>query len=188
MDPHRLYRVEPGTFLGQQTLQDAHTMPTPLHLTVMISDPMSHSSANMPGSMIPDQNQHRFPNSLQFLAAPGEEMLGQDAIGIAFDKTQPDGFIPSQLRADRAYQQAEASQSFGTRIIFRQDLLHQPQRVISFSPAIHMGLFQTAPPGFIFETQRPIRMALHHFDQPVSTLFLRLYSGSGLVIQCFART
>src|SRR3990170_7173825 len=187
MDPHRLYRVEPGTFLGQQTAQDAHTLTTPFHLTVMISDPMSHSSTDMPGSMIPDQNQHRFPNSLQFLATPGEEMLGQKAIGIAFDKTQPDGFIPGQLRAYRAYQQAVACQSFGTRILFSQGLLHQPQRVIGFSPAIQMGLFQAAPPGFIFETQRPIRMAPHHLDQPVSTLFLRLYSGSGLVIQCFAR-
>src|SRR3972149_6425496 len=153
MDPHRLNWVEPGTFLRQQTAQDAHTLTTPFHLPVMISDPMSHSSTDMPGSMIPDQDQHRFPNSLQFLAAPGEEMLAQKAIGIAFDKTQPDGFIPGQLRAYRAYQQAVACQSFGARILFSQGLLHQPQRVIGFSPAIQMGLFQAAPPGFIFETQ-----------------------------------
>src|SRR3989304_4871327 len=155
MDPHRLYRVEPGTFLGQQTAQDAHTLATPFHLTVMISDPMSYSSTNMPGSMIPDQNQHRFPNSLQFLATPGEEMLGQDAIGIAFDKTQPDGFIPFKLRAYPAYQQAVASQSFGTRIIFRQDLLHQPQRVVGFSPAMHIGLVADGSTRFHLRNPTP---------------------------------
>src|SRR3990172_8452259 len=187
MDPHRLNWVEPGTFLGQQTAQDAHTLTTPFHLPVMITDPISHRLTDMPGSVIPDQNQHRSPNRLQFLAAPGEETPGQDRIGIAFDETQPDGFIPPKLRVDPAYQQAIASQSFGTRILFGQGLLHQAQRVIGCGPAIHIGLFQAAPPGFVFETQRPIRMAPDHLDQPVSTLFLRLYSGSGLVIQCFAR-
>ena len=162
-------------------------MSTPFYLTVMFSDPMAYSLTDMPGSMIPDQNQHRFPDSLQVLATPGEEMLGQDAIGITFDKGQPDGFIPFRLCIDPAYQQTVASQRFGSRIIFRQGLFHQPQGVISFSPGIHIGLFQTAPPGFIFETQRPIWMAHHLLDQPVSTLFLRLYSGSGLVMQCFAR-
>ena len=99
MDPHWLNWVEPGTFLRQQTAQDAHTLTTPFHLPVMFSDPNSHRLTDMPGSMIPDQNQHRFPDHLQFLTAPGEEMLAQETIGIAFDETQPDRFLPGQLRA-----------------------------------------------------------------------------------------
>jgi hypothetical protein len=153
----------------------------------MFSDPSSCRLTGMPGSMIPDQNQHCFPNRLQFLAAPSQELLAQEAIGIAFNKPQPNGFLPDRLWIEPADQQAIASQGFGVRIPFRQSLLYQPQWVVGFSPATQVRLPQTAPPGFIFETQRPIRMTLDQLDQPVATLFLRRYSGSGLVSQCFAR-
>jgi hypothetical protein len=36
---------------------------------------------------------------MQFLAAPEEEMLGQAAIWITFDKTQPGRFFPFGLRS-----------------------------------------------------------------------------------------
>ena len=153
MDPPRLDRVEPGAFLGQQTTQDTHTLTILFDLPIMFTDPNPCRSTDMPGSMIPDQDQHRFPGRLQSLAAPGEKMLAQDAIGITFDKPQSDGFFPGQLRTDPAYQQTIASQRFGTRIVFHQGFLQQAQWVLRFSPAVQVRLFQTAPPGFVFECQ-----------------------------------
>lgn len=172
---------------GDACNSDKHTLTILFDLMIILSDPSSCSSTDMPGSMIPDQNQHRFPSRLQFLAAPGEEMLAQGAVGIAFNKPQPDSFFPNQLRPDPALQQAMASQRFGPRIVFRQSLLLQSQWAIRFSPVIHVGLLKSASLGFVFETQHPIVMLLDQFDQPTSTLFLRRYSGSGLVSQCFAR-
>jgi hypothetical protein len=106
--------------------------------------------------------------------------LGNKQLRIACDKMQPDRFLPGHLRADPAHQQAVANQGLGIRIPSHQSLLHQPHQAVGFSPAIHVGLFQMALSGFIFATQRPIRVPLtSSISRPrrFFTTVLRVWAG-----------
>ena len=186
MQPLGFNRVQPGTFDGQRTDQDAHPLTRGLDLPVMLPDPSADGLANVPGGIVPDQSQHPFTQGVHFSAAPVQKLDGNGADGPTVYETQPHlllGFSFSQLPAD---QQAVASQGFALRIIFGLRQLNQTQRLSGGGPSVQVRLSKTAPPGFIFETQDPIKLP-GPADQPVTSLFFRSYSGSGLMIQRLAR-
>jgi hypothetical protein len=66
-------------------------------------------------------------------------------------------------------------------------LFHQVRPLLGISPGVQVGLGKAAPPYFVSKTYHPISMLAGQLDHFISALFLRWYSGSGLVIQCFAR-
>ena len=118
MQPLGFNRVQPRTFDGQRTDQDAHTLAGGLDLPVMLSDPSAHSLANMPRGIVPDQGQDPLAQGGYFGAAPRQK-LGRDSTDRpTVNEAQPHlllGLILSQVPAD---QQTITSQCFTIRIIF----------------------------------------------------------------------
>ncbi len=182
--PVRFNRVEPWTLGRQATTYDAHSLSCLLDLGIVFTQPLTHLATDMPGGVIPDQQQGLLPSSFQTSATPGQELCGQTADGPAIHKTQPDFLFRF---AHARQQQPIAGQGLGVAIAFRRTLFYQSQWLSFWSPSLHAGLGQTAPPGLIFEAQHPFRMGLCQRNQPVSSPFFELYAGSGLVIHALAR-
>jgi len=187
MHPHGLDWIEPGTFLGQQANKNANTVALLPGLLVMSRNPFLGHFTDVPGSMIPKHNQHFLANRLKLFTDPIHKLDRQIAIWVAFNKAQP-CFLLDLIRCRRpSDEQTITGQRFGVRVCFIMGFLLQPKWMPRFFPSMQIGLCKATPPGFILKTPDPIRMPNQGFDQPVPTLFLRSYSGSGLVIQCFAR-
>src|SRR5215210_1734729 len=185
--PGRLDRVEPGALTGQVAGDDAHAPAAPLHLAIVVADPRADLVADVPGGVVPAQEQGRLAGGVERAAAPRQVVDRDGADGPAVDEAQPD--LVSRLLVGRvgAQQQAVAGQRLGVRVALRDRLLDQPQPVVLRDPGPEAGPGQPAPPDLVLEPQRPGRVSRGQADQAVARTFFRAYSGSGLVIQRLAR-
>ena len=77
VDPFGLDGVEPGA-LGQVAGEDADTGGL-LDLAVVVADPGPHLVADVPGGVVPDQEEGRLPVCLELAAAPVEIVDGDGA-------------------------------------------------------------------------------------------------------------
>jgi hypothetical protein len=186
MRPLRFNWVEPGTFDWQETNQDANSFSRSFDSMIMFSNPGTHGFAGVPTGVVPNHCQNRLVQFLDFLAAPLQKLNGNTTHGSSINETQKH-FLNSQIITCHPSQQnAIASQSLWIRIIFLLGVLYQSQRLSFFTPTRQVLLRKAAPPGFILKAPNPI-MLLCQSCYAVTRLFLRSYSGSGLVIQCLAR-
>lgn len=92
MPPVGFNRVEPGTLGGQRTDDEAHALALLAHLSVVRLDPVAYFFADVPGAIIPDQQQGLFASLLYLVAAPGQLLCRDAADGSAIHETQPDLF------------------------------------------------------------------------------------------------
>src|SRR5260370_16973415 len=76
MDPLGFNRVEPGTFGGQETRQDADAFAFSFDLGVVCADPSAHELAHMPGGVVPNEQPGPFPFSLHLVTPPLHTLLG----------------------------------------------------------------------------------------------------------------
>src|SRR5215213_11564784 len=72
MNPVWLNAIEPGTLAGQVEGDDAHSLALLPNLTIVCVEPGPHWLADVPGGIVPDQDQSRFALLFQFFAAPGQ--------------------------------------------------------------------------------------------------------------------
>ncbi len=186
MQPLGFNRVQPRTFDRQRTNQDTDPLTGRFDLAVMGSDPSPNRLTDVPGGIIPDQGQDRFAQGSPFGATPFQKLDGNGADGSTIDETQPHLFLRFRFSQAPTNQQAITSQGFALRVIFGLFQLNQTERFSSDAPSVQVGLSKPAPPGFIFEAQEPVELA-GPTDQPVTSVFFRVYSGSGLMIQRLAR-
>src|SRR5690242_4955524 len=183
MDPLGFNRIQPRAFRRQETGQDAHTVPLLLDLPIVLANPGAHGTTEVPGGVIPDQQQHWHLPLFEPDTAPVQE-LGRDGTDrAALDKAQPDLLWLGAA----AQEQAITGQGFGIGIRGRDRLLDQAQELVWLAPGMQGGLSESAPPGLILVAQRPLGMGLGQADQAVALAFFRRYPGSGLVIQRLAR-
>ena len=105
---------------------------------------------------------------------------------MTFRKAQPDFCLAlrSILPTD---QQPITDQGLGVGVILGQRLFYQAHWVLGLRPDFQVGLRETTPPRFILKAQDPIGLCAGPPDQAIPCVFLRVYAGSGLVIQCLAR-
>ena len=89
MHPLGLDGIEPGAFRWESKGQDAHTFARLFDLLIVFSDPGSHDLADMPGSIVPDEQPGSFALSRQPFAAPVEKLGGDVAHRTPRDKAQP---------------------------------------------------------------------------------------------------
>src|SRR5258708_18677165 len=180
-----LNRVEPRTFDRQVAGHDPHALPLLLDCSVVGADPGADPFADMPGGVIPDQHPHAGACRMQSGAAPRQELLGDGAHRLAIDEAQPHALLLAPL----AQQHAIAGQRLRVGIGLGKLLLDQAQGAIGgVCPAVQLGASQPAPPGLIGEAQHPIGLLSRQSNQAVALPFFRAYAGSGLVIQCLARS
>ena len=186
MSPLGFNRIEPGALDRQETTQNTNTFSAALDTLIVFSDPCTHSFAGMPASIVPNHRQDRLTQNFKLCASPVQELDGDVTHRASIHKAQQH-FLNSQFVCFHPTQQdAITGQGFGVRIIFLLDLFHQAQRLLFFAPTRQIRLSKTAPPNFILETPYP-SVALRQSNYSIARLFLRTYSGSGLVIQCLAR-
>src|SRR5947209_6763686 len=152
MHPMRLNAVEPGTLGRQPAGNDAHSrMALSLgrqHATIVLLEPPAHFLTDMPGGIVPDENQHALALALHLLAEPLQKGRRHMADRSAIDKAEPD-------RLAVRFQQAIATQGFGIGILFADLQFLQAQRLSRFTPAMHLRLSHAAPPHFISIPHHP---------------------------------
>src|SRR5258707_6282849 len=76
MHPFGLDRIEPRTLDRQVAVDDADAAPAPLDAPVVSADPGADGVADVPGGVVPDQQQRLLANRLEPGAAPGQ-VLGR---------------------------------------------------------------------------------------------------------------
>src|SRR5918999_1446907 len=187
MGPAGFYGVEPGTLGGQGTGQNPYPLPFPFDLTVMLLNPALYVLTNVPGGIIPHQEQSLLAQRLQLATAPLQESDGYATDRMALHKAQPDLFLGWFLAGLPPPQQSIASQGLGVWVIFGNRLLYQMPGMTGIGPGVYLGAGQPAKPALILEAQNPSRVGSRQADQPVSGPFFRAYAGSGLVIHSLAR-
>ena len=70
VDPLGLDRIEPRTLAGKEAGEDAHALTHLLDLAVVVVNPIRNGVADVPGGVVPDQEQDRLALQLELLAAP----------------------------------------------------------------------------------------------------------------------
>src|SRR5919106_1664703 len=187
MDPARFDGVEPRAFGGQGTGENAHPLASALDRAVVFPNPVFHFLTDVPGGIVPHQEQRLFAQRLQLATNPLQESEGHPTDGATLHKAQPHFLLGWGGSGLPAHHKPIAGQGFGARVILGQGLLHQPPRHSSIGPGVQAGLGQPAKPGLILKAQGPVRLGGRQADQPVSGPFFRVYAGSGLVIHALAR-
>src|SRR3954462_6646621 len=89
MDPGRLDGIEPRALDGQVAGDDADPIAALLDLSVVVADPGTDLLADVPGGVVPDQEQRLLVGRLEFPAAPVEVVDGDGAPGPTIHETQP---------------------------------------------------------------------------------------------------
>ena len=89
MHPFGLDRVEPRALLGQKAAHDPHPSPALLDLSVVFPEPSSHLAAYVPGSVVPDENQHLLADGFEPLATPLKESGRYRTHGSIIHEAQP---------------------------------------------------------------------------------------------------
>src|SRR4051812_34568780 len=179
--------VEPRAFDGQVAGDDPDPDAAPLDLAVVVTDPGADQMADVPGGVVPDQEQGLLAVRAELAAAPVQVVDGHGADGPAIDEPEPHPVGGVLLGRVGAQQQAVAGQRLGVRVVLRDRLLDQPHVAILLDPGVEPGSSQAAPPDLVLEAQGPGRMTCGQADQAIARTFFRAYSGSGLVIHCLAR-
>src|SRR5919106_2282259 len=187
MDPTGFYGVEPGALDGQEAGQDADPFPFLLHPAVVVLDPALDLLADVPGGIVPHQEESLFAQGLQFATGPAQKLGGHPTDGTTIDKPQPYFLLRRRFRGHPTHQQPIAGQGLGVRVVLGDRLLYQPQGLTSLGPGVQAGPGQAAKPGLVLEAQGPVRMGGRQAAQPVARPFFRAYAGSGLVIHFLAR-
>src|SRR5579862_6404578 len=183
MDPVRLDRIEPWAFDRQGAREDAHALPLALDLEIPVADPGADGAADLPGGVVPDQEQDGLALRFELGAAPAQERGRHRAERPAVDEAQP-GLLGRVHRAD---QEPVGGQGLGVRIVLGDGLLDQAQGRIGRRPSMHRGRGGPPPPGLVLEAQGPGRVRRQEADQAIARPFFRAYAGSGLVIHSLAR-
>src|SRR5207248_5920506 len=180
-------RVEPGAFGGQIASEQADALAGLLDLAVVLAHPRAHDLRVVPGGVVPDQQHGPLAARLGLLGTPTQEVNGHRADRAALDKAQPELLAAAGRGVPAARQETIAGQGFGVRVVTRDRLLDQSQRVLVILPGVQGRLSQPTPPHFILEAQEPLRMPLGQPDQTVAPGFFSRILRSGLVIHSLAR-
>src|SRR3712207_4396099 len=92
-DPLRLDGGEPGALDRQVAGDDPHAAAAPRDPAVVGADPVADVAADVPGGVVPDQQQRLLPGCLEPGAAPGQVCGRHGADRAAVDEAQP-GLLP----------------------------------------------------------------------------------------------
>jgi hypothetical protein len=171
MDPWGFNGVEPRTFAGQRAGDDVYTDGTPVNLLMVLTHPVSHGMAAVPGRMIPDQYQGGEALGGELCGAPRQEIAGDGT-----HRTPSDAPEPHRMRLllrSQPQQQPITSQCLGIRVVHGRGQFLQCMRGLCLCPTVLIGLGEPAPPDFIAKAQCPRGLGSGPLDQPVAPVFFR---------------
>jgi hypothetical protein len=184
LDPRGRDRSQPWTFAGEPTRH--HPDPTTwlFTVTIMRSEPQTNGLTRVPGGMVPDEQQGTLAQGHRFVTAPRQQLGCERTAGLPRGKAEPE-----LLGGEGGCTQHKpiTGHGFGIGVLWGQRLLDKPQHSRGSSPPVPGGPRQAAPPDFIGNAEGPVRVACREADESSTRGFCRVYAGSGLVIQCWAR-
>src|ERR671911_59246 len=182
VDPLGLYCIEPRALGGQQTWHYPNPTATRFYLAVVGDDPISHLMALVPTSVVPDQKQSLLASLPKPGAAPSKKLGGYGAHRTTIHEPQPSLCHLRQVKP-------VAGEGLRFRIVLSGLFLKKSHRRLGgIRPRMQRRSLEAGEPGLVLEAQSPLRMTLGESYQPISSPFLRAYSGSGLSIQRLARS
>src|SRR5215207_2340868 len=180
--PLRLYGVQPRTLLGQKATHDPHPSfaAALLDFSVVSSEPAPHLPGDVPGSVIPDEEQNLLAKSFELLAAPLKKLGRYSAHGPPIHESQPRLIEFGQIESVAGY-----GLRFG--VVFGDRLLNEAKGLSFLAPTAQGGQSHPAPPALVQETHRPgVGICCGHAHQSVAAAFFLSYKGSGEVIHLLA--
>lgn len=114
MHPLWLNRVQPGTFGGEQTRQNAHPLASLLDRLIVAAQPGANHLTLVPEGVVPDQDENRDRLRCQMIATYVQKIDGDRADGTAIHKAQE--HLVGML-GTAAQQHAITRQGFGIRVL-----------------------------------------------------------------------
>jgi hypothetical protein len=184
MDPFRFNRVEPRTCAWPRTHDDAHALGTLLDLLLVLTHPVPHRLAAVPGGVVPDQQHGGEALGRESGGAPRQELNRDGTHRTSSDKSAP--HLVWLLRF-RPQQQAITGQCLGIRSVRGGGQVRQFIRGLGLGPTMLLGLGEPTPPDCIAQPERPRRLGVGPLEPRVAPVFFRAYAGAGRVLQCLAR-
>ena len=173
MHPLWLDRVQPGALRGQQTQDNSHARLALFDPLVVFPEPGPDGLADVPGRVIPDQQQGGLSRGVQLLATPVQEVRADGADWTSIHKAEQHLIGRLAVVAQpHASQQSIAGQCLGIRIVLGTGLFDQAHRGVVGLPGVQVRCGQPAPPDLVAEAQHPGRVRLGKPNQAVTTLFL----------------
>src|SRR5579863_2125743 len=187
MHPFGFDRIKPGALRWEPKGQDTDSLASAFDLVIMLSDPGLHDLADMPGSVVPDQQPGPFALRRQPITAPVEKLGGHVADGASGDKAQPHLVTYWLVWGPGLPQHSITGQGLWVGSAFFAGLLHQTHRMGLVLPGVHARARKATPPHLVEEANGPVLLDTGPSNQAVACVFFSRYCGSGLVIQCLAR-
>ena len=171
MDPARLNGIEPGTLSGQEEGHNTDSFARLFNLLVVFANPGTYQQTSMPRGIVPDQEPVVLALSSQALTTILQKLDADRTHRPSRDKAHPDLRTVRILRRSGLPQDAIASQGLGIRIIFLPALFDQAKRLLCTLLGLQLWLSKAAPPHFIEEAQRPLRVLTGVHNQAVTSFF-----------------
>lgn len=174
--PLWLDRVEPRTLAWQEARNELH--PRFAYSTlgkyplVVSAYPVHHLTADMPGSIVPDEHQHPLALRSHILTHPFQVRRSDMAYWTTVHEAQ-------QHLVGVVTQQPIATQRLGVQVLFVCLKLLQAQWRSRIGPSVHSRPGQAAPPYFILITHHPTLLSSldSSLNQAVSPLFFAYIRG-----------
>src|SRR5919199_1593183 len=115
MDPLGFDGIQPRRLDRQIARHDPHPGAGQFDLAVVATDPGPDLMTDMPGGVVPDQQQRCLPERLQLGAAPRQVLRSEPTDRAAIHKAEPGFLVPAAGGLSPADQQAVARQGFWNR-------------------------------------------------------------------------
>ncbi len=140
MGPLGFNRIEPGALDGQGANQEPDPFARALDELVRLAYPLTNCFADMPGGIIPNDDQHRFAQRLSFGTAPRQELKGEGTHRALLNEAPPHLLLGLSVIGPEARQQPVAGQRFAIRVIALFDLLPTVQHDLTPIPELTVEL------------------------------------------------
>ena len=170
MDPFRFNRVEPRTFAGPRTDDDAHPACPLRDLPMMVAEPARHGVTAVPGGVVPDQPPRREAGRRELGGAPRQTIDRHRTDGAPRD-TPPPPLV--RLGPAWPHQQPITGQRLGIGIVRGAGQFLHLVRGLGICPAMVVGLGEPTPPDVVATAQRPRWRHHGQLDQVVAPFFFR---------------
>jgi hypothetical protein len=148
MHPFGLDGIKPGAFAGQLAAEEPHPVASRFDLLIVGADPGTHGATDVPGGVVPDQQERGRALRRQPVAAPGKERGGDGAERTVLDTAQQGLVPPLASGIPGAHEQPITGQRLGVRVATRDRLFDHAHRLAA-RPGMQRGLGDPTPPTLI---------------------------------------
>ena len=174
MHPFGFNGIQPRAFDGEKADDDANTVAVVLHDTIVGMNPGANLFADMPGGIVPDQEEHPLTLVRQVLADPVEKLLRNRTDGATVNEAEQQRVCLGGHVICRTEIDAITGEGFRMRIAVGNSPFDEMQRVIRRGKRMQMRQRLPTPPHLIGKAYRPIGLCFSECEQAVSSVFFRV--------------